>query len=292
VLAVVDPERAARLSQVLVLGPEQRTLGLTVEVSSEGVVPGDLSWQTAIVYLIGRNPAGKFLRPHLEAAVLSGDNPWKKYSGTLILPKQATDAVFVAALSRATGVLRIRNVRIFPVQEAMAFRIGFYALLAAWAIAALFIVPAVGRGLRSTAARALTGLAALAILVAVLIPYSLKSDIFRPLEDEMRTGQSLLPALPPDVDRFLGLAINQTEKFAHSVFFFAAAMIVRVFQREGRVGVQFGLLLLFAGVTEALQYFTPTRTPSVHDWLWDAGGISLAFLLSWCFGISRMRRRA
>ena len=42
-LELANPDRTARLSQVLVLGPEQRTLGMTFEASSRGVVPGNLT---------------------------------------------------------------------------------------------------------------------------------------------------------------------------------------------------------------------------------------------------------
>ncbi len=290
-----NPKRSVRISQAFPLRPEYRILGLEVDVSTEGLESGAGTWLKARVgakvHLVGRSPEGKLLwYPHLQAAQLTGDSAWLRYTGALVPPKEASEAVVTAALVRATGVMRVRNLSVFPVRELAAFRIGAYILLAGWVVTALFIAPTVFRGLRSTTARAVIAVVPLAILVGALIPYPLKRAIIGSMENGLRAGQSLLPALPLPIDQSLKETFSHLDGLAHGLSFFAVALFVRVFRSDGQAVVQFGLLLLFAAVTETLQYFTLSRSPSFSDWLWDVGGISLAFLLSWCFGLARRAR--
>ena len=51
----------------------------------------------------------------------------------------------------------------------------------------------------------------------------------------------------------------------------------------GNSTTQLVYLLLFAAVTEVLQFFAIGRGPGLEDWLVDASGILLAFALLWFF---------
>lgn len=50
--------------------------------------------------------------------------------------------------------------------------------------------------------------------------------------------------------------------------------------RAARHGVAIGLGLLYGGVDEIHQYFVPGRMPSVADWIADAVGVLLGYLVA------------
>ena len=290
-LALDDSRRSARMSQVLTAGPEQRTLGLSVEVATEGVKAGPKAWQLARVYLVGRTSEGNpHWKGHISPVRVSGDNPWHRYSGTLVLPEGVREAVVKLALARATGVMRIRDVSVFPVREVAAFRYGTLALLGGWVIAGALVALPLVRSVRSRTARILIALIVLAILIGTLIPRSLQDQIFRPAKEAFKAALALLPALPSEIDRMLAISIGHLDAYGHAFLFFAIAMVFRVFRPDGRSIAQYGHLLLFAAVSETLQYFAPTRQPGFHDWLSDVAGITLAFLL-YAIVIGRFRKR-
>lgn len=292
-LALDVPGRSIWMSQTLTPGPEQRALGLSVEVATEGVAAGPKPWQRAQVSLRGRILQGKpRWNGHISPVMISGDHPWRRYYGAFVLPAGVDEVVVRMALAKSTGVMRIRNVSVFPVRRAPAFRIGADALLAAWVMAAaLFLLPLV-RGVRSPGARILVALVAITILVATLIPASLKDEIFRPVKEALKVVLNLLPALTPEIHRVLTVSIENLDAYGHALLFFVAALAVRFFRPDDRGIVQYGYLLLFAAISETLQYFTQSRTPSFGDLSSDVAGITLAFLLHWLVaGRSAKRRR-
>jgi VanZ family protein len=292
-LALDAPGLSVGMSQTLTPGTEQRALGLSVEVATEGVTAGPKPWQRARVSLLGRSVQGKpRWNGQISPVMVSGDHSWRRYSGTFVLPAGVGEVVVRMALANASGVMRVRDVSVFPVRRAPAFRIGTYALLAAWvAAAALFLLPLV-RGVRSPVARILVALVVIAILFATLIPASLKDGIFRPMKEALKVALNLVPALAPEIHRVLAVSIEHLDAYGHTMLFFVAALAVRFFRPDDRGIVQYGYLLLFAAISETLQYFTPSRTPSFGDLSSDVAGITLAFLLHWLVaGRSGKRRR-
>ena len=65
----------------------------------------------------------------------------------------------------------------------------------------------------------------------------------------------------------------------HFAVFFVLAVTVRFAFPTTPIAVQMAHLILFAAVTEVLQYFAIGRGPGVDDWLTDVAGIALAFAL-------------
>ena len=292
VLESDDPSRSVGIRQILPAVPGQEILLLAAEVSTQNVRQGTKSWYAARVYLVGRTAEGKSLVsiPHVLVTQI-GDNSWRRYSAAFPVAGNVKEVVVGAQLIRTTGVMRLRDLRLVPVRERAAFRGAGYALLAAWAVALAWIGGSLLHDIGSALFRGLVAVVTLAITAGVLMPGPVKQEL---LTSAWSAYERLGPALAERLSEIAGLEWGGAEylgfnisQITHFALFFVLAALARFAWPADRRAFQFLCLLLFAAVTEALQYFVAGRQPTVQDWSFDAGGIFLAFALSSVLGALR-----
>lgn len=287
-----DPSRSVGIRQMLPAAPGQKTLLLEAEVSTEEVRQGAKSWHAARVYLVGRTAEGKYLwSTSLTLTKLAGDNAWRRYSAAFPVAENVKEVVVGAQLARATGVMRLRDLRLVPVRESAAFRVAAYVLLAAWAGALAWIGGSLLRDIGSALVRGLVAVVTLAITAGALISGPMKQELLTSAWGAYERLRGALAVRLPEIaglewggPEYLGVNSSQ---IAHFALFFVLAALVRFAWPADRRAFQFLCLLLFAAVTEALQYYVAGRQPTVQDWSFDAGGILLAFALSSFLGALR-----
>jgi len=149
-------------------------------------------------------------------------------------------------------------------------------------------------GVRLSLPTGFLSLVVLAIIVAVLVPNSVRQELL----DSARTAYEKLPfTLVVDAQWVGESGWNKLEylgefaaKGIHFSLFFAASIAAWFAWPMGNSTTQLVYLLLFAAVTEVLQFFAIGREPEFGDWLVDASGVLLAFALLGFF--SRQRTSA
>ncbi len=278
-----DPSRSVNILQTLAAVPGQEHL-LTAEAATKGVRQGAKSWHAARVFLVGRTAEGKSLYSTRHVLVkLTGDNPWRRYSYAFTVTNNVKEVAIGAQLILATGVLKLRNMRLVPVRERAAFRATADALLVIWAVVFAWIGVSFLRGAEISFVRGSTAVVTLVIIAGVMIPGPVKNEVLTMMWSAYGELQSALAEGFPGFEKlewgepeFLGVDTGQA---GHFTMFFVLSLLVRFVRTTDQRGFQFLSLLLFAAITEALQYFVPSRQPEVGDLLFDTGGILVAFIL-------------
>lgn len=280
-----DPSRSVVVRQTIPAPSNQRTWLLSAEISTENVVPGVKSWHTARLILVGRTAEGKSVwgtKHVLEH--LTGSTVWRGYASVFRIPDNATEAVMAVQLLRATGVIRVRNIRLTPVVERTGFWLVAYVLLAFWAIALAWIGASLFIGTKSYISSGMAALVTMAIAAGALMPGTLKQEI---LEFAWAEYGDMLSALSAGIGRAEGLTWGEPEFFhvntsqiGHFALFFVLALLMRFARRQDRGVYQFIALLLFGAIIEVLQFYVVDRQPTLIDWAFDSGGILLAFIVS------------
>lgn len=287
-----DNSRSVGIRQTRDLLPEQEYLMMSADISTKNVEPGTKPWHSALIYLVGRNVEGKFFwKTQTQLANISGSNNWKQYSDVFIVAENVSEVVVNAQLVRATGVMRVRNLSLLPATERVDFRVVAYGLLLIWCMVFLWIGIPVFQGAGLNLATGFLSLIVLAILVAVLTPNSVKQEF---LDSAPMVYAKLSLTQFVDVQWIRELGWNKREYLdyaleiiSHFTLFFVVTIAVRFTWPLRDSTSQLVYLLLFAAVTETLQFYAAGRKPSLDDWLVDVSGILLAFALLWFFNRSR-----
>lgn len=111
-----------------------RRLRLEVEARYRDVVRGRQPFANARVLLLQRDASGRELwhHPH-DLLNASGSSGWQHLRGTYLLAHDTSSLRLTVALNRAAGTLSVRDIRLYPVQEAVAASVARGILLAVWA---------------------------------------------------------------------------------------------------------------------------------------------------------------
>lgn len=281
-----DPSRSVDVRQVIPLAQHQGTWLLSARISTENVIPGAKSWHTARVILVGRTAAGKSLWRGVEHVLvpLAGNTAWRDFSAVFKIPDMATEVMVGMQLLRATGIMRVRNLRLTPVEQRTAFSVVASILLAAWALALAWVGKSLLSGTKFTVAHGAIGLVGLAIAAGALMPGTVKQEF---LEFAWGGYEELRAALPAGLGGIEGFKWGEPEflqvnssQVGHFALFFVLGLVVRLARLKDPIIHQFLGLLLFGAVIEVLQYYSIGRRPTLEDWVFDAGGIILAFIVS------------
>jgi len=292
-----DPSRSVEVRQTIPAPSNQRTWLLSAEITTENVVPGVKSWHRARVILVGRSAEGKNLwgiKHVLEH--LTGSTVWRGYSSVFRIPDNATEAVMAVQLLRATGVIRVRNIRLTPVGERTGFRLVAYVLLALWTIALAWIGGSLFISTKSKFSSGMAALVTMAIAAGALMPGTLKQEF---LEFAWAEYGELRSALLAGIGRAEGLTWGEPEFFhvnssqiGHFSLFFVLALLMRFARWKDRGVYQFMGLLLFGAIIEVLQFYVLDRQPTLIDWAFDSGGIIFAFIVSALLALISGKSRA
>lgn len=269
----VDPAGSAGLQFDLPGVAAETHLMLTGTVRTQGVRRGRLGWQQARL-ILGSRDAGGALRwglPH-EAMRVSGDRPWRTYSRVLHIPPSPS-LLLSAHLVNATGQLEIRDIAIRAAQVKPGFDQAVDALKGLWLLLALAWLAPLARAARRDNRLWLIPVAMAAILVATLAPQegrlvvrtaiaSLSPDL-REAPGVVQPGQAIVVQGP----NMLWVAIDKAGHFTAYAGLAALALLL------APGWLTFGLVLLFAGLTEILQLFGADRGPALFDVVVNMAGV-------------------
>jgi len=260
-------------------------LHLAAELKSENIRPGVRFWQKGSLALVSLDENQRMLPvPHLVAR-LSGTRSWRTYQAVFRIPAEAQAVRVGVQLIGATGTLAVQQLSLHAVRERAAFVYYQVLGLALWAVMLLWLgLPWFSR-LRWDGPHLAIGLMVLAIAVGALLPANLK--ILLELITVTVFGR-LVPGLDHTAEPVADLDSAPVGGFGHVLFFVLLAVAVRWAYPRQRRRVLLFILLLFAAVTEVLQFFAVGRTPSVNDFAIDSlgalGGLGL-------FELGRIIRR-
>ena len=159
---------------------------------------------------------------------------------------------------------------LLPVRERTNFRVLASGFLALWCGTIIWTGIHIVRSAALSQRKGLLGFTATAILIGVLIPNSAKQSVLDLIHSASKE-------LPWEILYFWGeIAANGF----HVALFIILSMVVRFAFPTIPIAIQVAHLMLFAAITEVLQYFAVGRGPEIGDWLFDVAGIVLAFTLS------------
>ena len=294
-----DTKSSTVLTQFLPVPPAKGSILVQADIRVMGVIGGPLSYQRARIYLAGRDRNGKYLwRKRHSVTLLEGTETWKPYSVAIPVAGEATGLILGVGMTRASGVMEVRNLSLLSASERPSFRILSFTLLALLGGVVVWISIPVFRSMTASPVRAASGAIGALILAAVVMPGSIKRQIIDAFGLAGRAatvfstwlagksaafGWGLYPylQLPPS-------------KIGHFLFFALIAGVSRVawpYAGGGALSIYF---LIFAATTETLQFYAVDRTPSLRDVAIDMAGILVGLACVSLVGIIRdvVRKRA
>lgn len=286
-----DASTTLAIDYVLPRPVESGRLRLQVEVRYRDVIRGDGRYADARLFLVQRDDAGRNLWHHPHNLLnASGTRDWQALNGVFALGRTTTSLRLTVSLSRSTGTLWLRGLRLYPVTETIEGTVARVVLLAAWAA---YLVWVVGGLLRRSGsgwpARACVALIVI-ILAGAMLPNATKGLLSDGL-DQLRqavsaeppssassAARSTAPAQASMIDGG-GLGWSRLHEAGHLVLFGMLAAALLALPGAGGVRRRVLLVLAFAAITEVLQLLSLDRDATVVDFLVDAAGIAVALLL-------------
>ena len=287
VLLRVDKAGAGVAIRQYLPEPKQyRLLQLAAKLKSEDIRPGVRFWQKGSLALVSLDANQRMLPvPHLVAQ-LSGTHSWDTYQAVFRIPPEAHAVRVGVQLIGATGTLAVKQLSLHAVRERAVF-VYYQSLgIAIWAIALIWLgLPWLSQ-LRWDGPHLAIYLTVLCIAMGTLLPVNLK--ILLELVTVSIFGR-LIPELDHAVEPVTELDSAPVSGFGHVLFFVLLALAVRwAYPRQHR-RILLLILVLFAAVTEVLQFFAVGRTPSVNDFAIDSLGVLVGIGLFEC--VQKIRRR-
>lgn len=289
VLLRVDKAGAGVAIRQYLPDPKQyRLLHLVAKLKAEDIRPGARFWQKGSLALISLDENQRMLPvPHLVAQ-LSGTHSWRTYQAVFRIPAEAHAVRVGVQLIGATGMLAVKQLSLHAVRERAMFVYYQYLGIAIWVIALIWLGLPWFSQLRWNAPHIAICLTVLCIAMGTLLPANLK--ILLELITVNVFGR-FIPGLDRAAEPVAELDSTPVSGFGHVLLFVLLAMAVRWAYPRQRRGVLILILLLFAAVTEVLQFFAVGRTPSVNDCAIDGLGTLLGLGLFELVGQIRRRRR-
>lgn len=275
-------------------GPLPPLLLLSCDIKSQQVVGGQLDWETARVVMISYDHAGKprYERPHLLAN-LTGSHDWQHVEKAFIIEDMVAELEVAAQLIHSSGQLSVRNFSLLPIRIKPQFLQLRRGLLIVWSVTFCWLaLPLLRASRRSRPHAMVLGLIA-AILVGVLLPHDLKTQLgaaLRPTAAE-NTAHLLQQVLVDEQFFHLTLAAPTFDLFkaGHFLLFALLAAALHCGQAYGlSARAILGYLTLLASASETLQLFIPGRSAQLADIIIDLSGAGCGLSLA---GLRLLRRR-
>jgi drug/metabolite transporter (DMT)-like permease len=189
----------------------------------------------------------------------------------------------------ATGTLAVKHLSLHAVRERAAFVYYQYLGIALWVIALIWLGLPWFSQPRWDGPHLAIYLMVLCIALGTLLPANLK--ILLELIMVSAFGR-FIPGLDHAAEPVAELDSAPVSGFGHVLFFVLLALAVRRAYPRQRRRILLFILLLFAAVTEVLQFFAVGRTPSVNDFAIDGLGVLVGIgLFEWVQKIRRRLRR-
>jgi len=249
---------------------------LSADIRSRDVVPGEKSWNKARLLLVQYDgKSARYNVPHMVAG-LEGTHDWEHYRGEFHIQPWATEFKVVAQLSRCTGSMEMKNIRLFPVVLSPVYIWAKRIIIGSWGMFFTFLLGSCmvkGR----YGVQGIMVISFAAILFGTMIPEELKTAVYGWVMDQIQ----VLQMLSGDEGEWI---IGKAGHFC----FFAVFGLGMLMSGKSLASVGANILMLAVG-TELVQFFIEGRTPLVTDFFIDFSG-GMAGLVLGCIlaGIRRV----
>jgi hypothetical protein len=260
----------------------------------DGVIEGKNPWRCARLLLVQYDGRDKWIPGHHGVVAEKGTRDWETHSDVFELDPHAVHIDLVIHQSGSEGSAEFDRLVAEPVQLRPSFRWWRMLFAAAWvSMGALYFRRC---RLHHRKLRLLILLNAVAIIAGTMMPERWIADTVRQARKEMVSAiektprhQPSTPAAEPaghtDADEMISqfsAKVGGLHGFGHFALFGSLCFLLYLSAAlEGQSRSYFFKVafdvLLFAGVTESLQYLTLDRTPGIHDWFLDVSGMAAAF---------------
>ena len=265
----------------------------------DGVVEGENPWRCARLLLVQYDALNQWIPGHHGVVAEKGTRNWQAYEDVFELDPGAAHADLVIQQTGREGSAEFDQLVATPVRLRPSFRWWRWVFSGAWiSMGALYFNRC---RLDHRRLRVLILLNAVAIFLGTLMPENWIADATQLVRVEAArviekkaahpTPATTSPAASPkkDVEQTKIDRFNDVVGSAHGLGHFAlfASLCFLIYLSAALEGqsrsyffkVAFDVLL-FAGITESLQYLTLDRTPGLLDWFVDLYGMAVAFV---CF---------
>lgn len=281
-------------------------LRLEVEAHYRDVLRDDYRYANARVFLVQFDASGRPLWHHPHNLLRGhGTQDWQSLNEVFLLGSATSSLRLTASLSRASGTLWLRNLRLYPVAEIAEVSVARVVLLTAWAGYLLWVVGGIARRSGGLPALACVILVA-AIVAGVMLPHDTERLINTELEhlaqsagvepkvQKSTTTQAPTASTPPRSAKassaVSGFMWSEVNNVGHLIMFALLTTAVLGLSGAGSIWRRVLMLLAFAAITEVLQLLSLDRYANMRDFLTDVAGITVGLLL--VLGWRRWRRGA
>ncbi len=297
ILRVPKEGKRARIDFPLAGGADYETIRASARIKVDGVVVGQKPWHCARVLLAQYDANNKWISGPHGLVGEQGSKDWEGHRDEFEIQPNAARVVVILQQSGTEGTAEFDRIEVQPVRIRTSFVWWRIAFAAAWIWMAFLYVPRCRLNHRKL--KILILLNALAILAGAMMPGDWIADGSEwakktwtewtdaaPEKTDLKTGGK--PAVKSDrdlqqMDRFNEL-VGGAHGGGHFILFTSLCFLVycsAALERQHssyffKVGFD---VLLFAAVTESLQFLTIDRTAGASDLRIDLYGMGAALLL-------------
>lgn len=295
----VDPGgKPARINFRIPTGTEYEYIRIRGRIKTDGVVVGKYPWSCARLMLLQYGAKNKWIPGDHAAVVKTGTHDWTSCEDVFEIEEQAVHVDLVVQQRGLDGTAEFDQLVAEPVRLRISY-VWWQALFACLWVATGVLYYRRCR-LHRRRLRLLILINAIAIVAGALMPGQWIEDTADYAKEEtVRLVEATRPQPVPGpkapthtvkksveeqkINEFSELVVG-VHGFGHFSLFASLCFLVYLsaaLERQQR-GYYFKVafdILLFAAVTESLQYLTLDRAPGISDWLTDVYGMVSAFVL-------------
>lgn len=297
-LLVPPGGKQARIDFPLPAAMDYESIRVRARIKVDGVVIGKHSWSCARLLMAQYDANNKWIPGHHGLVAEKGSKNWAGHEDVFEIFPNAARVVVVLQQSGIEGTAEFEHIEAQPVRIRTSFVWWRIVFLGSWAfMAALYFRRC---RLHHRRLKMLILLNVLAILYGTLMPGAWIQDSVERVKKSVRELRAPEPApakiqptegkptpkpTPPQkqMDWFMEMEV-EAHQAGHFILFASLCFLVYLsaaLERQHpayffKVGVD---VLLFAAVTESLQFLTLDRTAGMIDLLIDVYGMAVAFVL-------------
>jgi len=251
---------------------------LEADMMSREIIPGEKSWNQGLFFLVQYDASGKGLKTDRMVTMIKGTREWVGYQKVFqISPETATFRVY-AQLSRCTGSMQIKNIRLYPVTESSVYPWIKNMILGTWALFFLSML----RSYRIEGnfwGQIFLILCYGGILFATTIPDELRDRLM----ESIGLKGNMMDMIFLEA---MGLKIDKIGHFLVFALFGASLVLFVPGMSFFAIGVH---ICMLAGGTELVQILIDSRSANVFDFYLDFFGGLAGILFVGIFSGARNR---
>ncbi|MEM8950396.1 MAG: VanZ family protein [Pseudomonadota bacterium] len=271
VMESLSADQQTYLRRDFALPADKTMVVLRAQVQGEEVVTGPEIWDSARIYFVRLDSAGKpdWSEEH-NLFNMNGTTKVRNYRRAFTIPAEFDSAQLGIEMKNATGRLTVTELELTVVEYRTTFMAALGALLVAWSVVVIYTGIKTFGGINSSGIKISLGVVCALSVIALMLPGSI----------HQMAATSL--------NNWLGIDNGTIDTLGHSIMFTVLAFLVRLGRPSDPLPIHVGAWLLIAIASEVLQLFTFDRDPSLRDLWVDGFGIVLGLTLA--EGIIRVRR--